>query len=157
LGQCPASELMARNQRIRTAVAWVCLLAVALLYAPLAVAALVANGVDCCAGGYCQIPEHHHHQRQLGHEYSSVPAAPPQDSSHMDCGHEMSGMKPCTMSCCEDPARPALTPTAFVLPLVDFVPTVFEAIRRVQVKNSFEPSRFVKPLSPPPRLASSIL
>jgi hypothetical protein len=156
------SECMASNKHIRAIAAWVCLLAVALLYAPLAVAALVANGVDCCAGGYCKIPEHHHNRQKPGTEHFAVTraqAGPSQDSSHTDCGHEMNGvgMAPCKMSCCEDPSRPALTPSAFLLPSLSFVPATFEKIRSVQTAKSFEPTRFVKPLSPPPRLVYSIL
>jgi hypothetical protein len=148
---------MAREKRVRTAAAWICLLAVALLYAPLASAALIANGLDCCAGGYCNIPEHRHHQRQLGHGHHGAPAAPSQNSAPMDCGHEMSGLTSCSMSCCQDTVRPTLIPGAFVLPDVIFVPATTEATRPVQVSDAFEPSRFVKPVSPPPRFASPIL
>jgi hypothetical protein len=130
------------------ATVWFCLLAVALLYAPLAGAALLAYGADCCVGGFCNVPEHHHHKQQ--------PAAS-QDSGPMDCGHEMSGMTSCSMSCCKDPARPALMPVAFVLPPASFAPAVGEVLRPVQMASSLEISRFVKPLSPPPRFLASVL
>jgi hypothetical protein len=148
---------MARHEHLRPVAAWVCLLAVALLYAPLVSIALVTNGVDCCAGGYCKIPEHRHHKHQLGHEHPGVPAAPAETSGHMDCGHESSDLMACSMSCCQDQARPALMPSAFLLPFANFVPTIIEEIRPVQIANSFGPSGFVKPLSPPPRFASPIL
>jgi hypothetical protein len=133
-----------KQRRVRTASAWLCLLAVALLYAPLAGAALLAHGLDCCVGGFCTIPEHHHHKSQ--------PAAS-QDTAPMDCGHEMSGMKSCSMSCCKDPARPALIPGAFVLPPANFVLVAAEVLWPVQPGSSLELSRLVKPLSPPPRFA----
>jgi hypothetical protein len=69
----------------------------------------------------------------------------------------MSGMKSCSMSCCQDPVRPALIPSAFLLPFVNSAPAIVEELRPVQVKNSSELSRFIKPLSPPPRFASPIL
>lgn len=157
MGWCRLPVFMARNKHLRSVAACVCLLAVALLYAPLAGAALLANGLDCCTGGYCKIPEHRHHRYQLGHEHSGAPAAPAENSGHMDCGHESSGLMPCSMSCCQDPTRPALVPSAFLLPSANFVLTTIEEIRTVQIANSFEPSRFVKPLSPPPRFASPVL
>jgi hypothetical protein len=137
-----------RQKRVQLAAAWVCLLAVALLYAPLAGAALLANGVNCCAGGVCPIPEHHHHKEQ---QAAAKEAAP------MDCGHEMSGMTSCSMSCCKDPSRPALIPGAFVLPEVSFAPAAGEVLHTVRLASSMEISRFVKPLSPPPRFASPVL
>ncbi len=137
-----------RQKRIRMAAAWLCLLAVALLYAPLAGAALLANGVDCCAGGFCPIAEHHHHKQQ---------PSPKQAPAASDCGHEMRGMKTCSMSCCKDPSRPALIPGAFVLPAADFVPAADELLQTVPLTNLLEISRFVKPLSPPPRFESPVL
>ena len=137
-----------RQKRVQLAAAWVCLLAVALLYAPLAGAALLAHGVTCCAGGVCPIPEHHHHKQQQG---AAKEAAP------MDCGHEMGGMRSCSMSCCKDPSRPALIPGAFVVPEVSFAPAAGEVLHAVQLASSLEISRFVKPLSPPPRFTPQVL
>jgi hypothetical protein len=137
-----------KQKRLRMTAAWLCLLAVALLYAPMAGAVLLAHGVNCCVGGFCNIAEHHHHKQQ--------PAAS-QDSAPMDCGHDMSGITPCSMSCCKDPARPALIPGAFVLPPASFAPAGDEVLRPVQMANSLEISRFVKPLSPPPRFSASAL
>ncbi len=146
------------HKRVRTVAAWLCLLAVALLYAPLASAALIANGADCCVNGYCNIAEHKLHKQKLTQS---------QDAAPMDCGHDMSGMgskadlgvgmKSCSMSCCQDPVRPVLIPGAFLVPGMEAAPAVFEVIRPVEIKNSLEISRFVKPLSPPPRFFSSVL
>jgi hypothetical protein len=138
-----------RQKRVQLAAAWVCLLAVALLYAPLAGAALLAHGVNCCAGGVCPIPEHHHHKQQQ---------APVREAAPMDCGHEMGGgMTSCSMSCCKDPSRPALIPGAFVLPGVSFAPAVGEVLHTMPLTSSLEISRFVKPLSPPPRSTPQVL
>jgi len=130
------------------AAAWFCLLAVALLHAPLAGAALLAYGVDCCAGGFCNVPAHHHHKQ---------PPAPSQHSAPMDCGHELSGMTSCSMSCCKDPAPPALMPGAFLLPSLGFAPAAGETVRSARLPSFLEISRFVKPLSPPPRVTASVL
>jgi hypothetical protein len=75
----------------------------------------------------------------------------------MDCGHDRGGLTSCSMSCCKDPARPALLPGAFVLPPSSFVPLDSEVLRPVQLASSLELSRFVKPLSPPPRFSASVL
>jgi hypothetical protein len=137
-----------KQERVRSAAAWLCLAAVTFLYAPLASAALLAYGADCCAGGFCNVPTHHHHKQQ---------PAPSEDSAPMDCGHDMSGLKPCSMSCCKDPSRPALIPGAFVLPPVSVGAAPAGVLYPVQLTSSLEISRFVKPLSPPPRFAASVL
>jgi hypothetical protein len=94
---------------------------------------------------------HHQQKRQ------SIPA---RDSSPMNCGHDMGGMNgmaPCSISCCQNPARPALIPGAFLLPAASLAPAAAEVVRPVQIANSFELSRFVQPLSPPPRFAAQVI
>jgi hypothetical protein len=130
------------------AAAWFCLLAVGLLYAPLAAANLIARAADCCADGYCTVPEHHHHKQK---------PAPARESAPMDCGHDMSGMTSCSMECCKDPSRPALIPGAFVLPTPAIVPFASEVSRPVLLASCLKLSRFVKPLSPPPRFGFAVL
>jgi hypothetical protein len=127
------------------------LLAVTLLYAPLAGTAWLAcsmNKMDCCAGGFCPMAAHRHHKQQ---------GAPTKDSSPMDCGHDMGGMAgkmECSMACCHDPARPALIPVAFLLPAPASIPSAVEVLRPMQLVYALELSRFVQPLSPPPRFAA---
>ncbi|HYL64955.1 MAG TPA: hypothetical protein VE077_20255 [Candidatus Methylomirabilis sp.] len=133
---------------VRAAAAWMCMLAVALVYAPLGAAALIANGVGCCVSGYCPVKGHHHHKQQTADEQDSMPA---------DCGHDMGGMMACSMSCCQDQGRPAVVPGTFVLPVAASVPAAGEVIRPVQVTNSPKLSQVVRPLSPPPRFASPVL
>src|SRR5262249_55804003 len=81
-----------------------CLLAVALLYAPLAGAAWANHAVACCSGDHCAIPQHHHSK------------APPQPAAHEDCDHDASGLVACSMSCCENADQPVLTAMIFLLP-----------------------------------------
>lgn len=133
-----------REKSLRIASACVCLVAVALLYAPLGAAALLAHGIGCCASGYCPIKEHHH---------KPVPnkQAESQESTPMDCGHDMGGLSACSMSCCQDTGRAAVMPVAFVLPQPTIAPATREVIRPVQITHSIEISRFSTPLPPPPR------
>jgi len=141
-----------KQERVRFAAAWLCLLAVTLIYAPMAGAAWLAHNMDkmaCCAGGYCPIAAHHHQKQKRNSSQNSMP---------MDCGHEMGGMDgmmSCSMSCCQNPARPALIPGAFLLPAVNFAPPTDEISHPVLIGSAFEISRFAKPHSPPPRTSSS--
>jgi hypothetical protein len=72
---------MLRQNLVPKAAACICMLAVGLLYAPLAAAALVASATDCCVGGLCPIRRHHHESQKL---------TAPQNAMPMDCGHDMS-------------------------------------------------------------------
>jgi len=120
-----------------------CLLAVVLLYAPLAAAAWSSYQAACCTSGQCPIKEHHHH---------SSPAAP---GKHMDCGHEMFGMTACSMSCCHDPERAFVASSVFVFPtpITIFEPSAVQA--KIAFSKPLDLLRSVEPLSPPPRLFSA--
>lgn len=132
------------------------MLAVALIYAPMAGAALIAHGMDCCTGGYCKIPAHHHKQKT---QQTAEQHPPIWHSDGMNCEHEMGGMAmtSCSMTCCQDPSRPALVPVAFVLPAASLAPEPSDAIRCLKIAGAIEIQRFARPLSPPPRFESSVL
>jgi len=133
----------ATHNRWRSTSAGICLLAVLFLYTPLATAAWSAYSSACCASGMCPIKEHHHHQA-------------PADSNRMDCGHDMPGMMACSMSCCRNPEDPAVASAIFVLPL-PFVLSAPASLKSPIVSlHSQDYSRFVKPLSPPPRFVSAV-
>jgi hypothetical protein len=130
---------------------WACLLAIALMYAPLAGALLLAGGADCCAGGYCKTPAHHH-----GKTNQNAPQPAKQAASEPTCDHEHSGLTQCTMSCCQDVTRPALMPVAFVLPAGSAVPRPGETLGVLPLISTTEILRLEQPLSPPPRLTLSV-
>jgi hypothetical protein len=139
-----------KEKLARRATACICLLAVALLYAPFVAATLVTPRMDCCSAGFCPARGRHHKTQQ---------AAAPQDAMPMDCGHDMNGhgsseMSMCSISCCQSPEHPTLMPGAFVLPNATLLAGAGELVRSIQVSTSEEISRFSKPLSPPPRGAS---
>lgn len=131
------------QNRWRSFFAALCLLAVALLYAPLGGATWLLYSSACCTSG-AQCPIH-------GHHHAPTPTSP---NNPMDCGHDMAAMAQCSMSCCQNPDRPVVAPGIFVLPSsvsVSFS-TVFEPfLAPPSQQNSF--SSF-KPLSPPPRFSS---
>jgi len=82
--------LQLSRQRLNKSIASVlCLIALLLVYAPMATATLMALSGTCCAGDYCPIHGNHH-------------PAPKNKSAPMDCGHEdhdTGKMDSCSMSC----------------------------------------------------------
>jgi hypothetical protein len=134
----------ATHTRWRSISAKICLLAILFIYAPLATAAWTAYGSACCASSQCPIKEHHHHQ------------TPAPDSNHMDCGHDMTGLTACTVSCCRNPESPAVASAIFVLPLpfVLSAPASFKF--GIVLLQSQDSPRSIKPLSPPPRFLSAV-
>jgi hypothetical protein len=119
----------------------VCLLAVALLYGPLAGAAWSSHAMACCTGDHCSIPRHHHQK----------------DPANTDCGHDMGGLTDCSMSCCQNPDRPVVTAVAFVLPHLAFASASMQVTRADDAPRAVEIPRSVEPLSPPPRVAAAAL
>src|SRR5260370_4683575 len=129
------------QNRLRSLFAMLCLVAVALLYAPLGGAAWLLYSSACCTSGQCPIHGHHHQQ---------MPATP---EHAMNCGHNMAAMASCSMSCCQHPDRPAVTPIIFVLPppVTASTITTFEALVPAPEQRNTVGS--TKPLSPPPRIS----
>jgi hypothetical protein len=131
-----------RQNRHRFIAASICLLAVVLLYAPLAGAAWSSYQSSCCMSGQCKVPAHHHHK---------APAAP---ANPMDCdhdGHDMSGMMACAMSCCHDSERSLVTSIAFLLPPALAAAVPLAVTSSVELAKSVNFLRSIEPLSPPPR------
>ena len=130
------------QSRPRKIAAWVCLVAVIFLYAPLAGAAWTARAMDCCNGQLCNIARHHH---------KSAPVRPSGDS---ECGHDIGAMTACSMSCCQDLQRPMLTAVVFVLPLVAIAPAGVTQTGAVELTRAAELPRSMEPQSPPPRVVA---
>lgn len=125
----------------RAAAAWVCLLAVALLFAPYAGAAWASHAMSCCTGDHCDVPQHHHRKAPV----SKTPV-------HADCDHEGStGMTECSMSCCQDEERPLMGAMNFVIPLVVFAASSMPSTPALDAPSSSEIPRSVLPLLQPPR------
>jgi hypothetical protein len=130
-----------------------CLLAIAVLYAPLAAAAFSPSAMACCTGGFCNIPQHHHK--------SKATPAPDSAGSHEDCGHAMSGkmagVSDCSMDCCQDHETPAVSSVTFVMPPAVFVPVSVHMTRAAETVRAIEIPRAIEPASPPPRFLSDTL
>jgi len=131
------------QHRRRSITASFCLLVVVLLYAPLAGAAWSSYQSACCMSGQCPIPAHHHQK---------TPAAL---ANQMDCGHDMSGMMACSMSCCHDSDRSLLTSIAFVLPPSVAMAAAAAIESPIELAKPSDFPRSTEPLSPPPRFVSA--
>ena len=133
------------QRRWRSISASICLLVVVLLYAPLAGAAWSSSQSACCTSGQCPVPAHHHQK---------TPAVP---ANHMDCGHEMSGMMACSMSCCHDSDRWLVASIAFVLPASVAVDVAAAINSPMELAKASDFPRSIEPLSPPPRSVSAAI
>jgi hypothetical protein len=132
-----------KTVRTRKWASMLCLLAVVLLQVPFAQAAWMSSQMACCASGQCTIPSHHHQ------------AAPPKDELPMQCGHEMSQMADCKMSCCKTTDETAVNVEAFVLPYSAIVLAIHDQTPGTSQSESQMISRSYKPLSPPPKVSFS--
>jgi hypothetical protein len=140
-----------------------CLLAIAVLYAPLAAAAFSPSAMACCADGFCNIPKHHH-KRKLAP--TADPSAVSQGAGHEDCGHDMSGkvggkmagMADCSMDCCQTHETPAAVGSVtFVMPPVFFISVSIHVTNANEISRAIEIPRATEPASPPPRFLSNTL
>lgn len=98
--------------------------------------------MGCCMTDKCSIPGHHH---------KSQPPQTQQNDMPMDCGHDMSQMSHCKMSCCKTSNETAIESAQFVLP--DFQLTLGPLSMTSEVTH-FAPqmiSRSERPQSPPPK------
>ena len=130
-----------RGKLHRVLSAWLCLLAVALLFAPYAGAAWASHAMSCCTGDHCNIPQHHHRKAPLS-----------KAASHADCDHESgSTMTECAMSCCQDEERLLLNAMNFVMPPVEVVAGAMPSTRAVDAPGAIEMPRPVAPQLQPPR------
>jgi hypothetical protein len=131
------------QDRWRSFFATLCLVAVMLLYAPLAGAAWSLYSVACCTSGQCLIQGHHH-------QHSPVSSRNP-----MDCGHEMPGRSRCSISCCHNPDRTAIALLVFVLPPEITVSEPCLLKSSITLSKPSNDLHSIEPLSPPPRLFSA--
>ncbi|HKI11567.1 MAG TPA: hypothetical protein VKA02_05585 [Candidatus Acidoferrum sp.] len=126
--------------------AWVCLVAVALLWTPLWATTWQDKGMACCDGKMCAARGHAMAQHSSGN------ASVTQESAPMDCGHgNQAGMHACDMKCCQEQGSTIIAAVIFVLPEPVKISAPAEASRaREQVQAVMTPHLF-EPPSPPPR------
>jgi len=125
----------------------VCLLAVLLIWAPAWAAAVESHQTDCCADGLCPAHGHHHKPNEAG----SHPAQSPVDCDHHDGSQKLSGLAPCSLSCCHDSDRPATTAAIFVLPAPAQIDEPAVAHTPILIPALAYSAYVSDPLAPPPR------
>ncbi len=125
--------------------AWVCLVAVMLLWAPLWATAWQSDGMDCCKGGMC-MAHGHSKPNAAGSRQTSAEETP------MQCGHHGGGsMADCSMTCCHQSSPDLKAPAIFVMPNPARIDQPLEVM---SAAGNFAPTEFLQsfePLSPPPR------
>jgi len=138
---------IAPGRRLR---AWVCLLAILLLWSPLWAAAWQSHDMACCTGGIC--PLHGHAHPAAPKPQATAPAESPSDCDHHSSNQ--SGIMNCSLSCCQE-SSPSLTAgIIFVLPaptMISYRILATDAPQQISAAGlvpSFEPP------SPPPRTTS---
>lgn len=135
----------------RKMAAWVCLLAVILLWAPLGAAALQANGMGCCVAGFCAHGPH-------GHQRGEQPVQPASAETSMGCEHHggVTQNKPdamkCSMSCCHETSAAMAAAIVFVLPATTSLSAPLGARSASPELTATEFMQSIQPLSPPPRI-----
>src|SRR5271157_58588 len=126
--------------------AWVCLLAVALLWTPLWATGSQNKGMACCAGKMCAARGH----AKAGH--TSENAGISQESAPMVCGREgQARLSMCGMNCCHEEGSTMMAAVIFVMPKPTKISAPAEAHdTREQAPAVIASSLFETP-SPPPR------
>jgi hypothetical protein len=133
--------------------AWLCLLAVALLWMPVAAAAWSAHVMACCDGKMCTTQ---------GHQHNKQTQKPANDAgAPMNCGHakgepQSDSMMNCAMSCCQQQEQFTSAGVIYVLPEAVAQNVFVAAERSVLVADAKEITVRCGPLSPPPRSNSSV-
>jgi hypothetical protein len=129
-----------RKSRTQRVSAFACLLALFLLYAPIANATLMTLTRACCSGDQCPIHGGHH-------------AAPQQASAAMDCDHQHghdAAMDACSMSCCHNETQAAVHANIFLLVAPASPPELAAADLASKLPPSLNVFFKSAPLSPPP-------
>jgi hypothetical protein len=135
------------HQRLNKSIASVlCLIALLVVYAPMATATLMALSGTCCAGDYCPIHGNHHPaQNDNTGKNKSAP---------MDCGHEdhdTGKMDSCSMSCCHTVEQTLVSVHVFLLtPLAITTSLANPSPAPIALDNSIISPIFA-PQAPPPK------
>jgi hypothetical protein len=126
--------------------AWVCLLALFLLWTPLWAAAWQVTGMPCCTGAIC--PAHGHGGSTSGTKSQSAG----QENMPTECAHgSQFGMIVCQMSCCRVQDQPLTGAVIFVLPDPMTIATAVEVTAAEPRTQADVIARLFEPPSPPPR------
>jgi len=130
--------------------ALVCLLALLLMYAPMASATLMALSGTCCAGDYCPIHGTRHAAQNGNAEKNK--------SAPMDCGHEnhdTGKMHSCSLSCCQTVEQIAVNVHVFLLTPLAITTSLATLSPAPIARDSSIVSPVFAPQAPPPKHLAS--
>lgn len=128
----------------RIIAAWVCLLAVAMLWAPLAAMAWSSRGMACCNGMMCAAQKHN----SGTHQKNARPSA----DAPMECEHSGgSRMASCSMTCCQQETVSFVGTSVFVLPETAALSGPGEKVEVIESHTAFEVRQAIEPPYTPPR------
>jgi hypothetical protein len=135
-----------KSIRSRRVSAWISMLAILLIYAPVTTATLMAVTGACCTGDQCPIHGNLHPAKES--------PAQQRDNSPMDCdhhGHAANKMQTCSMSCCHTVEQPAIHAHIFLLTPVSLQSSLVLVSSASFVPTTIEVSPAFAPLAPPPK------
>lgn len=119
--------------------AWVCLVAVALLWAPVWAATWQAGAMACCHDNMCATHRHARTNEQ-------APQTP------INCDHHHgNGIPDCSMSCAKETNPPLAAGVIFVLPEPEILSQPSPVLSAATEFVATEFVQSIEPLSPPPR------
>jgi hypothetical protein len=129
--------------------AWVCLLAVALLWSPLWAAAWHTHGMDCCSDGFC--PMHGHPKTDRAGSSEEPPSEQPVERDHLSSTQNHRQKVDCAVSCCHESGANLMAAMIFVLPAPTTISQPAQAIVKIAKLAPASFAQASEPLSPPPR------
>ena len=128
--------------------AWLCLVAVALLWMPVVAAAWGAHVMACCDGKICTT-QGHQHNKQTQKPANGTGA--PMNCEHAKGEPQSDSMMNCAMSCCQQQEQFTSVGVVYVLPEAAAQNIFLTAERSVLPADARQMSVRCGPLSPPPR------
>jgi hypothetical protein len=127
----------------RTAGAYVCLLAVLLLWAPMWASAWMARGTACCMGTMCALH---------GHGNTRSPGKSEAPKNDRECQHPRgTGMVGCDMSCYHKEGASLVSSSVYVLPESVDISAPSETVNSTVASKPEAVLQVFAPPSPPPK------
>ena len=158
-----ATRVMNRSLHVSVApgrkmAAWVCLLAVMFLWAPLWAMALEASALGCCADGFCGRAMHGHQKTNRAVAVHPAPAEPPTECEHQGgAARNKAGAMKCSLSCCHEGSDALAAAVLLILPATAPISVPLGLAWASPELTATGVTQPIEPLSPPPRHSPFLL
>lgn len=141
------SRVMTRSLHVASATqrivgAWVCLIAVLLLWTPMWASAWMAQGTACCAGNMCAAH---------GHGKMNSPAKSDATKNGIECEHSPSAGMACSLSSCHEDGASLVSSGVYLLPERVRISSPAETVSLAARVKHDEVRQVFAPPSPPPK------